>query len=146
MPQGGSVTTASMVPLILFAFKWGVGPGTLAGLAYGAIQAILPGAYVMHPVQFFLDYPVAFACLGLAGLFRQKPWGVYPGAAVAVLIRLFMHVVSGVVFFASYAEGQNVWLYSILYNGSFLGVELVISLVVLVLLYTALPKKYLYQV
>ena len=145
MPQGGSVTPASMVPLILFAFKWGVGPGILAGLAHGAIQAILPGAYVMHPVQFLLDYPVAFACLGLAGLFRQKSWGVYPGAVLAVFLRLVSHVVSGVVFFASYApETQNVWVYSTIYNGTFLGAELAISLVVLVLVYAALPKKYLY--
>ena len=144
MPQGGSVTAASMVPLILFAYKWGVGPGILAGLAHGAIQAILPGAYVMHPVQFLLDYPVAFALLGLAGLFRQKSWGVYPGTIVAIILRLFCHVVSGVVFFAAYApEGQNVWLYSTVYNGTFLGAELGISLVVLGLLYTALPKKYL---
>ena len=144
MPQGGSVTAASMVPLILFAYKWGVGPGILAGLAHGAIQAILPGAYVMHPVQFLLDYPVAFACLGMAGLFRQTAWGVYPGAVLAVFLRLVCHVVSGVVFFASYAPvGQNVWLYSTVYNGTFLGAELGISLVVLVLLYSALPKKYL---
>jgi thiamine transporter len=144
MPQGGSITPASMVPLILFAFKWGVGPGLLAGLGYGAIQAILPGAYVLHPVQFLLDYPLAFACLGLAGLFRSKPWGVYPGAVLGILMRFVCHLLSGVVFFASYAGEQNVWIYSALYNGSFLGVELAISLAVLVVLYVALPKKYLY--
>lgn len=145
MPEGGSVTAASMVPLILFAFKWGVGPGLLAGLVHGAIQAIMPGAFVAHPVQFLLDYPFAFACLGFAGLFRAKPWGVYPGTVLGMLLRLVCHTLSGVIFFASYAPvGQNVWLYSIGYNGSFLGIELAISLAVLVVLYASLPKKYLY--
>jgi thiamine transporter len=145
MPQGGSVTAASMVPLMLFAFKWGLGPGILAGLTHGAIQAILPGAYVMHPVQFLLDYPVAFACMGLAGLFRHKNWGMYPGVVLAILLRFVCHLLSGVIFFASYAEGQNVWLYSTIYNGSFLAAELGISLLVMALLYAALPKRLLFQ-
>lgn len=144
MPQGGSITAASMVPIILYACKWGVGPGVLAGLAHGALQAILPGAYVVHPIQFLLDYPLAFACIGLAGIFGQKSWGMYPGAVLAIFLRLVSHVLSGVIFFASYAEaGQNVWIYSTLYNGPFLLVELGISLVVLTALYKVVPKKYL---
>lgn len=72
MPQGGSVTLASMLPIMLFSAAYGVGPGLLAGAAYGLLQ-YLQGGWFVHPIQFLLDYPLAFALIGLAGLYKHLP-------------------------------------------------------------------------
>lgn len=135
MPQGGSVTAASMFPIILLAFRWGPGVGFLAGAAYGIVR-LYPTPYVVHPVQFVLDYPLAFALLGLAGLFPRRP---YVGVVMAMAGRFVSHLLSGVIFFASYAGDQNVWVYSAVYNGSYLGVELIVTLVVAAILGRAYP-------
>ena len=68
--------------------------------------------YVVHPVQFILDYPLAFSALGLAGLFEPTVRGAILGATVAVMARFSCHFLSGVFFFASIApEGWNPYLY-----------------------------------
>jgi thiamine transporter len=83
--------------------------------------------------QVFLDYPLAFGCLGLAGFF-QKRWMLL-GVVVAVTGRFIMHLISGALFFASYAPvGMNPWVYSAIYNGSYMLPELVITLFVVFLL------------
>ncbi len=66
MPQGGSVTPGSMLPIMLFSASFGVGPGLLVGLAYGILQ-YLQGGWFLNVWQFTLDYLLAFAALGLAG-------------------------------------------------------------------------------
>ena len=38
MPQGGSVTLGSMIPILIFAIRWGVKPGVMAGLVFGTMQ------------------------------------------------------------------------------------------------------------
>ncbi len=129
LPQGGSITPASMLPIFVFAYLYGPVPGIAAGAVNGLLQ-LLQGAYVIHPVQFLLDYILPFAILGCAGLFRkdkQLPLGI----AVGSFLRFSLHVLSGVVFFYMYAPaGQNVWLYSVLYNGSYMLPETVICLAI----------------
>ena len=71
MPQGGSVTPASMLPIMLFSAAYGVGPGLLTGLVYGVLQ-YLQGGWFLNVWQFALDYLLAFAALGLAGLSRMR--------------------------------------------------------------------------
>ena len=115
MPQGGSITLASMLPIFMFAYAYGVGPGMLVGMAYGVLQFI-QDAYFVHPVELLLDYPLAFAMLGLAGLAGRfsDSWGI----------------ISGVIFFGMYApEGQNVLVYSAVYNGLYLIPEAAICIV-----------------
>ena len=124
MPQGGSVNL-ELVPLILFAWRrglcWGCGAGVLAGL-----MNLLLGGYVVHPVQAILDYPAAYGAMGLAAL-----------------VQFSCHVLSGVIFFASYApEGTNPWVYSAVYNGSFLAPKIVISGVVTWILLRKLEEFY----
>ncbi len=127
MPQGGSVTAASMLPIILFAWQFGPVPGLAVGLVYGALQFIQDGANfsygLMEPV---FDYFLAFGVLGLVGLFKKH---LTIGIIVVVTLRYLLHVVSGVIFFSEYAEGQPVWIYSLLYNG-FMLPELAICLVI----------------
>ncbi|HHV59097.1 MAG TPA: energy-coupled thiamine transporter ThiT [Clostridiaceae bacterium] len=139
MPQGGSITPGSMIPIILFAIRWGPKKGILAGAVYGVLQFILGPKWSFHPVSLIFDYPVAFGLLGLAGLFRNTSTGIAGGTVLGVLGRFLCHVISGVVVFASYApEGQHPLLYSMIYNGSFLLPELIISLVVVLLVARAI--------
>ncbi len=137
-PQGGSVTAGSMVPLLWLGLRRGAKLGIVAGIVYGIIQLIVE-PYVYHPVQVLLDYPLAFGALGLAGLFRNR--GAV-GVTVAIIGRFLAHFVSGIVFFATYAPqiylglniGADPYLYSALYNGTYLLPELVISLLITVIL------------
>lgn len=84
MPQGGSITPGSMLPLLLFSAAFGAGPGVVAGLAYGLLQ-YLQGGDFLNVWQFLLDYPIAFAALGLAGAYRWfgKKWQLYLALALA---------------------------------------------------------------
>ncbi|HOA55108.1 MAG: energy-coupled thiamine transporter ThiT [Acetivibrionales bacterium] len=142
MPMGGSVTLGGMVPLFLFAFRWGGKQGMIAGAVYGLLDLVI-GYYSMHPVALILDYPLAFAMIGLAGFFRRTTTGYIGGIITSVFARFLCHVVSGVIFYASYApEGQAPLVYSILYNGTFLGPELVITVVLslVILKFARLPE------
>ncbi|HDS02209.1 MAG TPA: energy-coupled thiamine transporter ThiT [Firmicutes bacterium] len=131
MPQGGSVTLEN-VPLLVFAFRRGGRPGIMAGILAGALQLLL-GGYVVHPLQALFDYPLAFGSLGLAGFFRVK--SLVPGTIVSGVVRLLCHVLSGVIFFSSYApEGTPAWLYSLLYNGTFLLPSFILAFVILMTL------------
>lgn len=143
LPQGGSITAGSMVPILIFAIRWGVGPGLLAGTVYGILQFILGPKYSYHIISILFDYVVAFGLLGLAGLFRKSIAGIFVGVVLGVLGRFISHVISGAIVFASYApEGTNPWIYSAVYNGSYLAVELVISVVIIMLLYKPLIKNF----
>lgn len=131
MPQGGSVTLASTLPIIIMAFAYGPEVGMLTGFLFGVVNLFL-GPFIIHPLQTLLDYPLPFMFVGMAGFFKNR----YVGTVISQLLRLLMHVLSGVIFFASYApegqqEGIGLWLYSIGYNGSFVAVELLILLVIL---------------
>ena len=117
MPQGGSVTL-EMAPLFYFASRRGGRWGVIAGAVSGTIQ-LLFSPQIVHPAQAVLDYPLAFACVGVAGFFGRNAVGATLGAIVATALRLACHVLSGVIFFASFTpDGQNVWIYSLTYNAA----------------------------
>ena len=99
MPQGGSVTPGSMLPIMLFSVAYGAGPGMLAGLVYGVLQ-YLQGGWFLNVWQFALDYLLAFTALGLAGLAKHWPkkWGLYLAMAIAALGRALSATLAGVVF------------------------------------------------
>ncbi len=68
-PMGGSVTAGSMIPIILFALRWGgVKPGVITGATFGGVLKLMLGGYVYTPIQAILEYPIAFGLLGLAGI------------------------------------------------------------------------------
>ncbi len=141
MPQGGSVTAVSMVPLLWLALRRGVKVGVIGGIVFGIVD-MFPQPFVVHPVQFLLDYPLAFGALGLAGLFQRYP---IPGVIVGIACRFICHFISGFVFFGMYApEGMNPAVYSAIYNGSYLIVELVLSVIVMyILVKRGIIKMYL---
>jgi thiamine transporter len=131
LPQGGSITIASMVPLLWFALRRGLRWGVEAGIIYGLVHMAISGA-VYFPTQIILDYPLAFGAIGLAGAFQKHP---LMGVGVGILGRFVCHFVSGVVFFGQYAwAGWNVFAYSFAYNASYLVPELVIDMFIIYLL------------
>lgn len=141
MPQGGSVTLGSMVPILLVGLRHGPGWGILAGVLDGLLQFWLD-PYFYHPVQVLLDYPIAFGLLGLAGLARgHARWAAAWLGSLAIAGRFTAHVIAGVVFFGQFApEGQSPLVYSLIYNGSYLLPEAVLSAVLLMVLLPALDR------
>lgn len=131
MPQGGSVTLASMTPIFMFAYAYGIAPGLMIGFAYGLLQFV-QGGWFVHPVQFLLDYPLAFSMLGFAGIARKLPdrWGMIPGILLGVMLRFLCAFLTGVFFWGDGAGEQNVLIYSAVYNGTYLIPETAICLVV----------------
>ena len=131
LPQGGSVTAASMVPILWLALRRGPKVGLFAATVYGLVQFAL-GPYIYHPAQVLLDYPIAFGLLGLAGFFQKRP---FIGVSLGIIGRFVAHFLSGIIFFSSYApKGMHPAVYSAVYNGGYLLVELVISIYVIYLL------------
>lgn len=132
MPQGGSVTPFSMLPIFLAAYYFGVPRGMLVGAAVGIINLLL-SPYIVHPVQVLLDYPLAFGAIGLGGVLRNhKKIGMVLGYILGVFCRYVIAVLSGVIFFGAYApENFNGLTWSLWYNLTYLGVEGVITVVVL---------------
>ena len=137
MPQGGSITLVSLLPVLMFAYIYGPRKGILVGFIYGIMQS-MQDPYIIHPAQFLLDYPIAFAMVGFAGVFKnitaldKLPQVKFVlGAIVAGALRFFAHVLSGVFAFGAYAldAGQtNFWAYSLAYN-SFVFVDIALVIV-----------------
>ena len=118
MPQGGSVTLCSMLPIMLFAAAYGVGPGMLVGAVYGLLQ-YLQGGWFVHPIQFLLDYPIAFALIGLAGLYKYMPkawsqWSIYAAMVLGALGRCVSATLAGIFYWETAP-----WA-SLVYNGAYL--------------------------
>ncbi len=130
LPQGGSVTAASMVPILWLALRRGPKVGLFAATLYGVVQFAL-APYIFHPAQVLLDYPVAFGLLGLAGFFQNRP---FIGVTLGIVGRFVAHFFSGIIFFAIYAGDMNPAVYSAGYNGGYMLIELVISVYVIYLL------------
>lgn len=141
-PQGGGITLFSMVPTMLLAILYGRGIGATGGLIFGLLK-LLNGFNVVHPAQFILDYFLATMALGLAGEFgSDKKVDIVKGGLLASGLCVLSSIISGIVFFGKYApEGMNVVVYSCIYNISSLGVEGILSTIILTLLPIKRLKK-----
>ena len=144
MPQGGAITIASLLPLMIYAYAFGVKKGVFAGTVYGILQAV-QDTYILHPAQFILDYPAAFSCIGLAGIFASfTKWDKYPqikflaGAIVAGIGRFIMHFISGIFAFGTFApEGTPVAVYSLTYQTLYVFPDLLICIFVGLVLFSS---------
>lgn len=133
MPQGGSVAL-TMVPLFVVSFRRGALAGVISGSVYGVVSMLISGA-IYHPMSIVLDYILAFGLIGISGFFPAKPSGIIAGTCLGIGCRFVSSLVSGAVIFASYApKGQNPWIYSFVYQATYLIPELIICLVVLMFL------------
>ena len=134
LPEGGSINIG-MVPIFWLALRRGTIVGVFSGAVLGVADlAIEP--FVVHPIQLVLDYPLAFACLGLAGFFRNfKVVGPVIGVFIGGTARFLCHFTSGVVYFPMYApEGMNVIVYSAIYNATYMIPSIIICAIVVALM------------
>lgn len=122
LPQGGSVTLASMLPIIVYAYIFGARKGLLIGAIYGVLQC-LQSPQIYQPMQVVLDYLIAFGVLGVAGIVKNIKFLKTPlvkfifGASLACLLRYFCHVLSGYYVFSSWAmEGYSALAWGFVYN------------------------------
>lgn len=135
LPQGGSVTLASMLPLIVYSYVFGARKGLFAGVIYGLMQC-LQSPQIYEPMQVLLDYPVAFGAIGLAGVSKNLKCLKTPlakfifGASLACIGRYVAHFLSGYYVFSSWAmEGYSTLGWAFVYN-LYIIAELAIILVV----------------
>lgn len=128
MPQGGSITLLSLLPIVFCGYLFGVRRGVMAGICVGLLNLVF-GPYIIHPIQLLLDYPIAFGAMGLSGLFKNS---LTKGYILGVFARYICAVLSGVIFFGAYApEGFNALQWSLWYNITYLGVEAAITIVII---------------
>lgn len=153
--QGGSVSFA-MIPVFIVAFRWGLKGGLLSGFLWGMLQIATGNAYILTPLQGFIDYALAFTVIGFAGVFAKqvqeavkegkvKTYLTYITAGVFLgsILRFFAHYVAGIVFFGSAVEGQPAWLYSLIYNASYMFPSFVLSTVLVFFLFHKQPRALL---
>ena len=152
MPMGGSVTVASMLPIMLISIKYGVKTGLATSFVYSITQLmqafasanVFPycesGTTLVLCILF--DYLVPFTVLGLAGLChklsitKNVELNVYIGIVSSVILRFLCHFTTGVAIWGQWApEGMGKYLYSLLYNGGFLSVDFVICIVCAILIF-----------
>ena len=150
-PQGGSISFV-MLPILIMAVRWGKLSGMATGLIIGLLQMIF-FPYIVHWLQGILDYLVAFTVVGLAGIFRRqilqaanevnkKSIAIYVtlGIIVGGLLRYAAHALAGAVFFSEYAGDQNVWIYTIIYNGTYMIPAIILTAIVGSIIFTAAPR------
>jgi len=137
-PFGGRITAGSMVPIFLVALRWGPRWGFLAGAASSVLIFFFIEHFYAHPVQWLLDYPVAWGAIGVAGAFRRAP---ILGIVIGGTLRLAFHFLAGVVYWAANTpQGWHPWVYSAAYNGGYMLPEIAISVVLTLLLLRAMVR------
>ena len=138
---GGSITLASLAPLLIYAYYFGFAKALVCGLIYGLLQFI-QDPYILTPATFTLDYLLAFASVSVMGLFSKASLNVKTGTVgttFRMLCRFAMHVISGILYF----NHGSIWVnlpansavsYSLLYQTVYLIPDLVICLAVMLVL------------
>ncbi len=137
LPWGGSIDLA-MLPIILFCVRWGFGPGMIAACAHAVLQTMFEGGIAIGWQSILGDFLIAYAVLGVAGLFKGK---FCIAATAACTLRFLVHYVVGATIWAEYMPesffGMTMttpWIYSALYNGAYMLPDLAMILVVYFLL------------
>ena len=149
---GGSITIGSMVPIILISVILGTKWGLLSGFVFALIQ-MMTGFYVPPAATFWsflavvlLDYVFAFGVLGLAGFFVKitgnKAWSMPLGALIVTFLRYVMHIFSGILIWGRFAETANVLVYSVVYNGSYMIPEIIITTIIVSLISPKIKEKF----
>lgn len=143
---GGSIDFV-MIPLIFFAVKAGCGWGIAAGFIFGTLKFFFAGGVAANWQSMLLDYSVAYAAVGLAGLFKDSKNGLIMGAILGCIARFAVHFVSGITIYAEYMEEVflnmtmiNSWHYSLIYNGTYMLPNTIIAVVACALLANPMKK------
>jgi len=139
-----------MLPIILFAARYGCGWGSLAGLVYGTITYLIGNKFSVDWTTIICDYFIAFVALGFgAGLLSRRKWSVYYGTVIGGVLRFLAHFLIGVFVWGKWMPDTflgkpmtSPWIYSLIYNGSYMLPSIVLCLVVFALLYKPLRKYF----
>lgn len=146
MPMGGKVTLLSMLPLCLLAVKYGIKTAVPTAFLYSLYQLITGLAkgnvfpYIttslMVVICVLFDYIVPFTVLGFAGCFKKFKPAKFPeagallGIMLVIFIRFCCHYITGVLIWKQWApEGQSPFIYSLIYNGTYLLPEMILTTV-----------------
>jgi len=145
---GGSIDLV-MIPLIIAACRWGLGWGLGTGLVFGTLKFFIAGGTAINWQSMLLDYSVAYMFVGFAGLLKRKPDQLWLAALIGCVGRFIIHFISGITIYAVYMEDifglpmTNVWVYSALYNGSYMLPNTILAVVLCLLLGKSLKKQLL---
>lgn len=161
LPFGGSVTLVSMLPFILVSLRHGAKWGLLTGLVNSFLQMAIgfwappANTFIAFAGVVLLDYVLAFSLLGIACMFRKLSKNDTLGVAIAVcavcFIRFMCSFLSGALLWGSYqsyyewANGLSVWTYSLIYNGSYMIPEMIITTIVAIILCKKMPEFFAEQ-
>ncbi len=140
LPYGGSITFASMLPVMIIAYRYGNLWGVFTGFTYGIIQAILGSASLSYTTSWqaavaiiMLDYLLAFAAAGIAGCFKNaktKSAAFGMGALIACILRYAFHVVSGCTVWAGLSiPTADALTFSLVYNATYMIPETIVTVV-----------------
>lgn len=147
LPLGGSITVLSMLPVCMIGLLFGIKAAVLPCLLYGAIQMMIGGVFgwgltpavLIGAIVF--DYLLAFGVLCFSGSFRKKGFvGIIFGIGLACVLRFACHMVSGCIFFRSFDVFSNPYIYSLVYNGSYMLPELILTVIGAVVIFKTLFK------
>jgi thiamine transporter len=143
LPWGGSITMLSMLPIVLYSIKNGVVRGlevsflfSLVQLGQGVVDGLFGWGLTISSLLgcILFDYVIAYTVIGLAGMFRKKgELGWIAGTVIALLLRFACHFATGVIIWKSFGElwdgfsTDNTYLYSLLYNGSYMLPEIILT-------------------
>lgn len=135
MPQGGSITFFSMLPVMIISFVYGRGAGITSGILLGILK-IFDGIVFVNFLQFILDYVFANMVLGFSSIFgMNSKFKMCAGCLFAGLMSLMFNVISGVMFFREFVgDGMNIFLYSFIYNFLSVGIEVILTTVVMMII------------
>ena len=159
MPQGGSVSLV-MIPIVLMAFRRGALAGVITGLLVGLLQivsgliSVTPLSFNFVVMQVILDYLIAYGVVGFAGLLRSQYFKyaqqnnrgklivtIVSAVFIGSVLRYITHVITGIFFFGMYAEeGANLFIYSSIYNATYMIPVFLLSAFVCSLLFLAAPR------
>lgn len=151
MPWGGSVVLL-MVPIVLYAVRWGFVRGLFAGFVLGVLQFTLDGGFAIGWQSIIGDYLLAYTAVGFAGLCRGKKGAPFLGALLGGGMRFLVHFVVGATVWAAYMPEEffgmtmrSPWFYSLLYNLAYMVPNIAITLLAFAALSRPM-RRYLYPI
>lgn len=151
-----SITVGQPV-LVLYALRRGLKPGLAAGFLWGVLHILVGTAYILTPLQGFIEYFVAFGFTGFAGLWANKMRAdlntndakhsvlvIILASLVGTFARYFWHTIAGYYFWGQFApEGWSPWLYSITMNSISALATGTFTIVVLLIVLRTTPQLFI---
>ena len=131
LPFGGGFTVASMLPVVIISYMYGMKWGFFSAAIYSVIQVVMDlylgkgstliALFMPNSEDYMgigaaiailiIDYLVAYTLLGFGGAFRKmknKTLALTLGVVLALSLRYLAHIVSGYIFYGAWAE----WFFS----------------------------------